>query len=282
MNTTGRLLRAVAWCMLLTTAAVLSQPSQQAVRLDPLSFTSLHLSLYAAGQAIGTATGFVVKASERFFLVTNWHVASGRNPANGQPLYAKGLIPDSMGIVHHAQPLGTFTERREALIAQSGSPRWIEHALGRERDVVLLPLPNPVAPIQYFPLDLALADIDMVPEVAMPVSIIGFPLGLTGAGMFPIWKTGHIASEPGLEYKEKPVFLIDATTRGGMSGSPVVLRLTGGYSTANGSSVLTSSGGDQTRFLGVYSGRLPGDSNIGLVWRPKVIHELLQRALKAA
>jgi hypothetical protein len=279
MDTTRRIFAAVVLGVQLIATAVIAQSPQQGIRLDPLSGTSLYLRLYAAGKPISTATGFVVKSNERFFLVTNWHVVSGRHPTNGQPLDAKGLIPDSMGIVHHAQPLGKFDERRVALISQAGNARWVEHPLGRDRDVVLVPLPAAVPPIQYFPLDLAVADVDMLPEVAMPVSIIGFPLGLTGAGMFPIWKTGHIASEPALDYDEKPVFLIDATTRGGMSGSPVVLRLTGGYRTANGGSVLAS-GGYQTRFLGVYSGRLPGDSNVGLVWRPRVIHELLERALK--
>ncbi len=33
-----------------------------------------------------------------------------------------------------------------------------------------------------------------------------------------------------------------------------------------------------TLFLGVYSGRIHGESEIGIVWRPKVISEVLERA----
>jgi hypothetical protein len=76
-----------------------------------------------------------------------------------------------------------------------------------------------------------------------------------------------------LDYNGKPVFLIDATTRAGMSGSPVVLRQFGGYNTRNGG--YFSSAGFFTRFMGIYSGRIHRDSEIGMVWRPEVIFEIL-------
>ena len=129
-----------------------------------------------------------------------------------------------------------------------------------------------------YPLDLSMADVDIVPEVAMPVSIIGFPLGLTSGGYFPIWKTGHIASEPNIDYNGEPLFLIDSTTRSGMSGSPVVLRMSGGFKTKNGKTVL-SMGGYRTLFLGIYSGRLNEDSEIGCVWRPYLITEILEQTI---
>ena len=107
----------------------------------------------------------------------------------------------------------------------------------------------------------------------MPVSIIGYPLGITAHGVFPVWKTGHIASEPEIDYQDLPMFLIDATTRGGMSGSPVVIRLNGGYKTRMGSYVL--SGSVATKFLGTYSGRIHQDSEIGRVWKSTVLKQLL-------
>ena len=83
------------------------------------------------------------------------------------------------------------------------------------------------------------------------------------------------ASDPGLDYDGRPAFLIDATTRGGMSGSPVVLRLHGGYRTSENNYIMA--GGTTTRFIGVYSGRIHGQAEIGRVWRPHVIPEILQR-----
>ena len=109
----------------------------------------------------------------------------------------------------------------------------------------------------------------------MPVSIIGFPAGFTGPYRFPIWKTGHIASDPDLDYAKRPMFLIDATTRGGMSGSPVVTRL---WSFRNREGQVVFTAGMRTRFLGVYAGRLGGSTTeIGRVWRPGVIDEILDR-----
>jgi hypothetical protein len=110
----------------------------------------------------------------------------------------------------------------------------------------------------------------------MPVSIIGFPFRLNELAEFPIWKTGHIATEPLWDFKGRPVFLIDATTRGGMSGSPVLLRRSDGDRINEaGELVLTS---PDSRFLGVYASRPDADLELGKVWKPRAIHEILGRA----
>lgn len=90
--------------------------------------------------------------------------------------------------------MGSWVRKQEILLAKDGSRLWLEHKNGKAVDVVALPLTEVTDDVQFYPLDLALADVDMVPEVAMPVSIIGFPIGFTSAGFFPIWKTGHIAA----------------------------------------------------------------------------------------
>ena len=153
----------------------------------------------------------------------------------------------------------------------NGVRRWYEHPKGQAIDVIALPITVDDEVLVY-EFDLSLADFDMVVQVAMPVSIIGFPFERATTGLLPIWKTGHIASDPDMDYGGRPVFLIDATTRGGMSGSPVVLRVYGDYPTRRASTI-----GDKswTRFLGVYSGRIHDQTEIGGVWRPSVIKEIL-------
>jgi hypothetical protein len=243
--------------------------------IDPLSIRPLYLILVKNDKVLGTATGFVVQKGSNHYLITNWHVVAGRNLETNQIISASGDIPDALLIWHHGKQLGSWVRKKEQLYDEKGTERWIEHNKKRTVDVVALPLWKiDYDDVTLYPFDLSLADSDMVPEVAMPVSIIGFPLGLTSAGFFPIWKTGHIASEPNIDYHGEPLFLIDATTRGGMSGSPVVLRLNAGYKTQKGTTIMSSSG-YRTRFLGVYSGRLPRDSEIGRVWRPHLISEIL-------
>ena len=201
------------------------------ITIDPLSACSLRLEVVARGNALGTATGFVVESGERYHLITNWHVAAGRNLDTNELLSHTGAVPDELRIVHHLKVrLGSWAVFSELLFDGNGYPRWLEHPQGYAIDVVALPLTQH-PDVAFYPLDLALADTNMLPQPGMPVSIIGYPYGLaTGVG-WPIWKTGHIASDPDLDYDGRPAFLIDATTRGGMSGSPVVLRLSGGYPT---------------------------------------------------
>lgn len=241
--------------------------------IDPISVRPLYLIQIKGDQTLGMATGFIVQKANTYYLITNWHVVSGRHPETNQVKHPSGQTPDALYIWHHGKQLGTWHKKKEDLYDKKGTKRWLEHKSGRGIDIVALPLQNTGDDITLYPFDLSLADVNMVPEVAMPVSIIGFPLGFTSAGFFPIWKTGHIASEPTLDYQGEPLFLIDATTRGGMSGSPVVLRPTGTYKNKSGQMAISS---NITLFLGVYSGRLSQDSEIGKVWRPRLINEILQ------
>jgi hypothetical protein len=259
--------------LIVDTNLAATEPTQ--VIIDPISVRPLYLIQMYGNNPLGTATGFIVTKENEHYLITNWHVVSGRRPDSNQVMDKQGRTPDTLLIWHHGKQLGTWKRKRETLIDDEGNKKWLEHNKGRMVDIAALPLESVTDDIQIYPLNLSLADVDMIPEVAMPISIIGFPAGLTSAGFFPIWKTGHIASEPNLNYKNEPLFLIDATTRGGMSGSPVVLRMNGGFKKKDGNIVMAVKG-HRTRFLGIYSGRLPRDSEIGRVWRPHLINEIIK------
>lgn len=249
--------------------------TQRQINIDPLSVCSLLVETAANNRPLATATGFCVKKGDRVYLITNWHVVAGRSPETGALLSATGAVPDQIRIAHHAaQKLGSWVIKTERLYEEDGVKRWLEHRSGQRIDVIALPVS--IAPdVTPYPFDTSLASFDMLVSVAMPVSIIGFPFGLSTVGAFPIWKTGHIASDPDLDYDNKPAFLIDATTRGGMSGSPVVLRSYGGYSSSR--AAMTVGMGPVTKFLGVYSGRIHEQAEIGRVWRPSVIEEILEQ-----
>jgi hypothetical protein len=245
--------------------------------IDPLSSASLHLGLFANDTLLGTATGFVVQHNQKPFLVTNWHVLAGRHPDTYQALAQTGALPDEVRMMHHwGEHLGGRMAKSEPLFDAEGKHFWLEHPLGREIDVVALPLTSLDKGVVLYPLNLDLANHFAVPWIGLPVSIIGFPLGLTSEMDFPIWKTGHIASEFEVDYKGKPVFLVDATTRSGMSGSPVVLRLYGGcHENVGGQLIYWGAKGAVTRFLGVYAGRIHNQAEVGYVWKPRVITEIL-------
>jgi hypothetical protein len=251
------------------------------ISVDPLSATSLRVIPKFNEVELASATAFTVKWNGTTFLFTNWHVVSGRNADTDECLDRRfASVPNSLAVRFHANgQFGSWTTIELPLFDKNGAKRWLEHPLGRLIDVVALPIaPEVESRVGLYPLDMALASIDMLVMPALPVSVIGYPLGLSAGESWPIWKTGHIASDPDIDSETgRPAFLIDATTRSGMSGSPVVLRLNS-YLKSDGSQVIA--GGIATKFLGIYAGRIHEDSEIGRVWRPFVLQELLQGKLK--
>lgn len=241
--------------------------------IDRLSVTSLLVAPLAKGTPIGTATGFVVQKGQNYYLITNWHVVTCRNPATNQSLDPKGRTPDQIAILHNMEgKLGSWKWTREDLFDASSKPRWIEHPqLGSKVDVVALPLSH-LDGVAVYPLDLALANTSVHLGPAEPVSIVGFPFGQTASAGLAIWKSGTIASDPDVNYEGTPEFLIDATTRPGMSGSPVYARRIGSYMDASGNEIVRP--GLTDKFLGVYAGDIDSNSEIGRVWKTSVVQDI--------
>jgi hypothetical protein len=246
--------------------------SQSQIIIDPLSVTSLQVEIFTGGTQVSSATGFTIERNGSYYLVTNWHVVTGINPDTNEVLSRNADVPDELRVWMHVDPLGNWRQIRIPLLDPSSKELYLVNSDGQSTDVVIVPLLNLPDQIRVYRFDLSLSETDMIPDVAMPVSIVGFPHGISAAGKFPIWKTGHLASEYDLNYADKPVCLVDATTRGGMSGSPVVMKMNGGYRTNDGRYILA--GGVTTRFLGIYSGRIHNDIEIGKVWKPVVLDQI--------
>lgn len=248
--------------------------NQPSISIDPLSGHSLLIETYFNNEKLSQATGFFVIRNNKHFLVTNFHVLAGRDPMTLQPVHSSGGVPNYVRVLHHStENLGNWEFSTYPLLDSELNPLWVEHPTLKGIDIVALPVEVTGKNIRVFPFNLDLANTDLIPTPAMPVSIIGFPLGIAAGGAWPIWKTGHIATDPDLNYDGRPSFLIDATTREGMSGSPVVIRLNGGFNTRSGNMILA--GGFTTKFLGIYSGRIRDHTEIGRVWRPALINDIL-------
>ena len=76
------------------------------ILIDPLTVCSLLLETRVNNQPLGTATGFCVTKANSTFLITNWHVVSGRNPDTNALLSTTGAVPDQLRVVHHASRVG--------------------------------------------------------------------------------------------------------------------------------------------------------------------------------
>ena len=162
-----------------------------------------------------------------------------------------------------------------ALYDDEGMPTWVEHPrLGGKVDVVAIPLPDGWASVDPG-IDLDNPGADLAVAVASEVFIIGFPFGETGGGSLGIWVRGSIATEFEVDWSGLPCFLVDSRTRAGQSGSPVFAYSAGPAVMGGGQISITS--GPQHRFLGIYSGRINSESDLGVTWRAKAVGEIISQ-----
>ncbi|MBU3590402.1 MULTISPECIES: trypsin-like peptidase domain-containing protein [unclassified Polynucleobacter] len=244
--------------------SVIAQPSVQ----------SLFIEMQFNGQILSTATGFLVNTSKDTYLITNRHNVTGRNQETGDLLSKTGGIPNQISILHNKKgALGQWVSKLEPLLVD-GVPRWHEHpTLGATADFVALSLAN-LVDVEQIPYDLANPGPDIFVGPADSISVIGFPFGMAAGGVFGVWATGFLASEPAINYGGLPIQLIDCRSRQGQSGSPVIAYRSGGMVAMSGGGS-AAFGGPVSKFIGIYSGRINAESDIGVVWKASAIKELI-------
>lgn len=239
------------------------------------SVQSLLLVMQHQGQQIGTGTGFVAQTTKGPVLLTNWHNLSGRRPNNNVVLSPTGRVPDEAVIIHNrANRLGEWIPKVEKLHGPAG-PLWHEHpVLKQQADFVALPLTQ-LDDVQLYPYTLGVGDPQINCGPADTVSVIGFPFGIQAGGSLAVWATGFVASEPVIDFNNLPIFLIDCRSRPGQSGSAVVAyKSSGMVGMEDGSSAAFT--GPVCRFLGIYSGRINAESDLGIVWKAAAIRQLTE------
>lgn len=245
------------------------------MRIFQPSVQSLLIEMRFNGTRLSTGSAFVVITPKGPYLITNRHNVTGRRQDNGEPLSKTGGLPNEIAIWHNQKnKLSHWIQKHEPLFDDL-SPRWVEHpSHGQRADFVALPLSD-LEDVMLYPYDMFKLghDIDVGP--GDPVSVIGFPFGLTGGGVLGIWSTGFLASEPDVNFDDLPVQLIDCRTRAGQSGSPVIAYRGLGTATLDKQrSALIQ--GPIWRFIGIYSGRINDESDLGMVWKASAIRELIE------
>jgi Trypsin-like peptidase domain len=226
------------------------------------------------GNVLSSGTGFIVISKIGPVLITNRHNVTGRHQISGKCLSKTGGIPDSVTIYHNdIRSIGKHVQRIERVLKDDGSPAWHEHpTLGPKADFVAVPLRS-LSTVQIYSYEPYDSGPKISCNVTDTVSVIGFPFGLKASGL-AIWATGFIASEIALDYDNSPCFLIDCRTRQGQSGSPVIAFRSGGMIRLEDGSTAAFKGAIM-RFLGVYSGRVNDESDLGIVWKYSAIAQLI-------
>ena len=268
--------------------------------------TAVTQAFNSQGTALSTATSFFYETgSSELFLITNWHVVTGRNPPN--PSKSKtGAVPCYIKVrVHRKQkktdgkPNIVISDLHEVSLpinSEDGNePRWMEHPKHRFNvDVVGIRITDQLEFRERYELNVANKwkeyHKDYEPDAMDEVFVVGYPWGLSSSakrgGGLPVYKRGCIASDPIVDFRRLPCVLIDCRTTSAMSGSPVIASRSGIF-LPNGKMSGDTVIGTVSKFLGVYSGRLVGvestrdwgdqASEIGMVWKASALEAITER-----
>ncbi len=255
------------------------------IDLNPVAFR-LELSFL---NKCGTfpATGSIWRRSNRLWLVSNWHVFSGRDIYTGQCRSKYGeptkvTVSTPLFRPHALNQIVETCNTTLSLIDDSHTRLWKQHRHGQTIDLACLELPKsfPVATRAILPHEL---DNDQIVEMpGVDVFIMGFPRGLALQGGRPLWKRGSIASEAYRYADGLPITLVDTAGREGMSGSPAFIVQYGGQFVQTEDGLGTDFSAKPYRFVGIYSGRYgaqrEGDelkAQVGRLWWENVVFEML-------
>jgi hypothetical protein len=174
--------------------------------------------------------------------------------------------------------------RREDLYDVEDNPRWYEDAqFSHFCDYAILPLSAvdsahliKVDPVFLRPeftdpdtaKNIGDRDTQIIVTPSEPLSVVGYPFGNYVGSVFPLWATGALAIDLFFEDAFGRLY-IDCRTRPGQSGSPVFVKRNGTVSLSGlGDCVID---GWARAFVGVYSGRITDESDIGVVYSARRI-----------
>lgn len=282
--------------------------------IDYLSYTSIYIETYFNDTLITKASGFFYNKQDRYYLVTNYHVLSGRNhiaDSNGvhQPLHNRGAIPNKVKTYIYGWSSGNNGEISTdegivcefTLIDKDENPLYKanKYTCSEYMDIAILPVNVTLNSFWKSKKLLCVNDAyykkfesKNIIHPSDDVFILGYPFGKRDDSGTSIWKRGSIASNLANRLK----FYVDTSTRSGMSGSPVF------YINKDDTAWLKYGGKDifeeklySIEFIGVYSGRVINEQStdkdsyiaikesdvdvaaqLGIVWKNYLIDEIIE------
>ena len=259
--------------------------SENDIIVSPYSLASYYVEMFFNDIKLSNATCFFTKRREKRYLITNWHVVSGKDADTLQCLDKNASIPNKLYVYLPAK-----TDDGKAIFNDDfivvdlydteDKPIWYEMKKNNQMiDIAVIPLNDE--------MDKYILDIEDAEEpfnetvninIADEIYIIGFPFGRIG-GVLPIWKKASVASEPSLDLNDMPYYFADTATKPGMSGSPVVLYEKRPITLTE--SLHGKFSRHRTKIVGIYSGRIgantenKNDAQLGRVWKVKMLDEII-------
>lgn len=225
--------------------------SNNPLNIDHMSLSTTPIFLWKGKELVSQGTGFYYRHKNEKLsftsLITNYHVLTGH-----RPLENKEDEGDSIAFHFHrsASNPGDIKVVRISLHSPNEKPIWMTNTKNPEADVAIIPLPTHLFQgCQVYTFSPEWTESKLVIRPATNVTLIGYPYGFYDKkNSLPIWKTGSVATEPEVDFDNKPLFLVDVSAFPGMSGSPVFGISHGTFETKQGTGV-----GNARKLLGIYS-----------------------------
>jgi S1-C subfamily serine protease len=192
--------------------------------IESLPLAVTRITTFLGEQLLTNATGFFFQRDDELFVVTNRHVVFNEPTAH---------LPDRIEIeLHQSADTLSDTVQLSIPLYADGKSAWREGVDSAGIvDIAVLrlepaALPKKLLHRAFTPRHLV-QKLDLV-EIGMPVRIVGFPLGIHDLmHKLPVARQAVIASAFGVRFQGQGCFLTDARLHRGMSGAPVVARVTG-------------------------------------------------------
>jgi len=190
--------------------------------VEPILLTTTRVSTFLGAHLLTAASGFFFERDARLFLVTSRHVLID------QP---SGHLPDRIEIPIHLDAHDLTRIWTVSLdLYRDGRGLWRQgRDQGGEVDVAVLEVDRGLLPasaqLRCFSPDHLQRSLEEL-EVGTMLQIVGFPLGFYDTvHHLPVVRQAAIASSFGVRFQGEGCFLTDARTHRGMSGAPVVVRM---------------------------------------------------------
>ncbi len=225
---------------------------------------------------LATASGFLTESEDAWNLVTALHNFTGRDFFTNRCMSPNLATPNKFkASVRFKQQGGRFQLFGLAgNLFTNGTPVFLHDCSEEGGDIAVIKMPKE----QGHPPLITMNDTDHVNWTAfagLDVFALGFPSAIN-VNETPIWKKVSIASEPSQKVNGRRAVLIDGLTYKGMSGGPVIINQSLGYTDEKDFMINKQM---STRVLGVYGGRFDTDAEksgmLGFYWPIETVNQII-------
>ena len=193
--------------------------------IESILLTAARVCTFERQRALTNASAFFFERGRRLFLVTSRHVMFDKPSKH---------FPDRIEVELHTDPQIMANSTGFSIpLYRNGKSIWrVGSDTAGEIDVAVIEiersaLPKTAVYRAFTPKNL-IGKLDQV-EIGSSLLIVGFPLGFHDTmHHMPVVRHAVIASSFGMRFQGQGYFLTDARTHRGISGAPVVMRMTSG------------------------------------------------------